>query len=195
MESEQDYADRIQAQMRALDARIDEVEAAARARNASDQMNEVSGLRRVRDRVRQHLADVKQHTQDDWQTTRSELEGEWNEFRRSVSDAHSRYVAWDEAREQRFNAHLDEADAALRRSAAEDAVVAAGVKARVSEARNDLKEKTAQARRTYDTWRKHREDEKLLRTLDESELELDEAFDRFSAAIDSVQRGSRPRAD
>jgi hypothetical protein len=195
MDSQQAYADRMQAQMRALDARLDEIEASARASDASSEMDEISGLRRLRDRVRQHLADVKQQTSDDWQATRRELDDEWNDFRRSVSDAHSRLIAWDETREQRFNAHLDEADAALRRSAAEDAVVAADVKIRVTEARSDLKEKAAQARRSYDAWRKQRADERLLRDLDESELELDEAFDRYSVALDSVQGGARPRAD
>lgn len=195
MDSEQAYVDRVNAQMRALDARLDEVEAAARARNATEEMNEISGLRQLRDRMRQHLADVKQQTTDDWQATRRDFEDEWNDFRRSVSDAHSRLIAWDETREQRFNAHLDEADAAVRRSAAEDAAVAADVRIRISEARDDLKSKADQARRNYDAWRKQRADEKLLRNLDESELELDEAFDRYSVALDSVRRGSRPRAD
>jgi hypothetical protein len=41
------------------------LDAAARARNAQVEMDEISGLRRQRDRVRQHLADVKQQSRKD----------------------------------------------------------------------------------------------------------------------------------
>jgi hypothetical protein len=33
-------------------------------------------------------------------------------LQRSLADANAKYSAWDDARERRFNAHLDEAEAA-----------------------------------------------------------------------------------
>ena len=121
MDTEKAYADRLQAQMRTADARLDEMEAAARARNARAEMDEISGLRAQRDRVRQHVTDARKKMSDDWQAIRREVDSEWTSLRRSIADAQNKYSAWDGAREQRFNAHLDQADAALRRSAAEDA--------------------------------------------------------------------------
>ena len=55
---------------------------------------------------------------------------------------------------------------------------------------------TASARRDYNAWRERRADEKLLGKLSDSELELDEAYARYSTALENVQkRGKRPRAD
>src|SRR4029453_7061683 len=124
MDTEKAYADRLQAQMRTADARLDEMAAAARARNAKAQMDEILGLRAPRDPVGQHVADARKKMRDDWEAVRREVDAEWTGFRRSVNDAHTKYTAWDGAREQRFNAHLDQAHRALRRSAAEGAEVA-----------------------------------------------------------------------
>ena len=196
MDTEKAYADRLQAQMRTADARLDEMEAAARARNAKAEMDEISGLRAQRDRVSKHVADTKKKMRDDWEAVRREVDAEWTGFRRSVNDAHTKYTAWDSAREQRFNAHLDEADAALRRSAAEDAEVAADARVQLAEAGDELKSKTASARRDYKAWRERRADEKLVGQLSDSELELDEAYARYAVALENVQkRGKRPRAD
>jgi|RhiMetdeSRZDD1v2_1073273.scaffolds.fasta_scaffold40232_8 predicted neutral ceramidase superfamily lipid hydrolase len=196
MDTEKAYADRLQAQMRTADARLDELEAAARARNARAEMDEISGLRAQRDRVRQHVTDARKKMSDDWQAIRTEVDSEWTSFRRSMADAHNKYTAWDSAREQRFNAHLDQADAALKRSAAEDAEVAADANVQLAEARDELKAKAGAARRSYDAWRERRKDEKALQKLEDSELELDEAYTRYTLALDGVKTGARrPRAD
>jgi hypothetical protein len=196
MDTEKAYAERLQAQMRTADTRLDEMEAAARARNAKAEMDEISGLRAQRDRVSKHVADVKKQMRDDWQAVRGEVDAEWTDLRRSIADAHTKYTAWDGAREKRFNAHLDQADAALRRSAAEDAEVAADARVQLAEASDDLKSKAASAHRNYDAWRAQRADEKLLAKLDDSELELDEAYARYTVVLEQVQKGAkRSRAD
>lgn len=196
MDTEKAYADRLQAQMRTADARLAEMEAAARARNARAEMDEISGLRAQRDRVSQHVADARKKMRDDWEAVRREVDAEWTGFRRSVNDAHTRYTAWDSAREQQFNAHLDQADAALRRSAAQDAEVAADVRVQVAEASDELKSKADAARRDYKAWRERRADEKLLGQLSDSELELDEAYARYTVALENAaKRGQRQRAD
>jgi len=196
MDTEKAYADRLQAQMRTADARLDEMEAAARARNAKAEMDEISGLRAQRDRVSKHVADARKKMRDDWEAVRREVDVEWTGFRRSVNDAHTKYTAWDSVREQRFNAHLDQADAALRRSAAQDAEVAADARVQLAEAGDELKSKADSARRSYKAWRERRADEKLAGKLGDSELELDEAYARYTTALESVEkRGKRPRAD
>jgi hypothetical protein len=196
MDTEKAYADRLEAQMRTADARLDEMAAAARARNAKAEMDEISGLRAQRDRVSQHVADARKKMRGDWEAVRREVEAEWTGFRRSVNDAHTKYTAWDSAREQRFNAHLDQADAALRRSAAQDAEVAADARVQLADANDELKSKADSARQSYKAWRERRADEKLLGQLSDSELELDEAYTRYAATLETVQkREKRPRAD
>jgi hypothetical protein len=196
MDTEKAYAERLQAQMRTADARLDEMEAAARARDARAEMDEISGLRAQRDRVRQHVSDARKKMSDDWQAIRREVDSEWTSVRSSIAQAHNKFTAWDSAREQRFNAHLDQADAALRRSAAQDAEVAADVNVQLAEARDDLKAKAGAARRSYDSWRERRKDEKLLGKLDDAELELDEAYARYTFALEDARAGApRRRAD
>jgi hypothetical protein len=196
MDTEKAYAERLQAQMRTADARLDEMEAAARARDARAEMDEISGLRAQRDRVRQHVSDARKKMSDDWQAIRREVDSEWTSVRSSIAQAHNKFTAWDSAREQRFNAHLDQADAALRRSAAQDAEVAADVNVQLAEARDDLKAKAGAARRSYDSWRERRKDEKLLGKLDDAELELDEAYARYTFALEDARPGApRRRAD
>ena len=56
--------------------------------------------------------------------------------------------------------------------------------------------KTASAHRDFDAWRARRTDEKLLGKLGDSELELDEAYARYTVALEDVQtRPQRPRRD
>ena len=196
MDNQRAYADRLDAQMRAADARLDQMEAAARARNARVEMDEISGLRARRDRVRQDVADARKELRGDAEALRRRVDADWTAFRHSIADVHSRYTAWDSARERRFNAHLDEADAALREEGARVAGAAAGTRIKAGDAQDELRDKAAAAHRTYDEWRERRADQKLQRSLDDAELELEAAFDGYTAALGDVQeRDRRARAD
>jgi DNA repair exonuclease SbcCD ATPase subunit len=186
---DQGYGDKLQAQMRAADARLDQLEAAARARRAQSEMDEISGLRAQRDRVQKRVAEARQQAQEDWRAVRQEVEPEVQNFRKAIADANDRYSAWDQAREKHFNARLDEADAALRRSTAQDAELAADTRDRIAEAREELKAKSDEARRNYASWRERRNDTAAVRSLNSAELELDEALDRYALAIRGVLRG------
>ncbi len=70
MDTQQAYAARLEAQMRAADARLDQMEAQARARDARAEMNEISGLRARRDKIRQQLATARKELRDDWEAVR-----------------------------------------------------------------------------------------------------------------------------
>jgi len=193
MEREEAYEAQLKAQMRATEARIDELEAAARARAAKDEMEEISGLRRRCDQFRARLADVRERSRGDWGEVRRELEQEWIAFRAAVGDARRRFSEWDAARERRFNAHLDQVDAAIRRSNAEDAEVAADLRVGLVAARDALRGKANEARSRYAAWRDRRTDRKLLADLERSEEELDDAFDEYAVARESVRnRMQRP---
>lgn len=169
------YASKLEAQMRVVDAQLHEMEAQARAKNAQADMNEISGLRARQDQIRQQVASAKTKVQGNWDELRNRVEANWADLRRDVFDRHSKVTAWDDAREKRFNAHLDEAEAALRESAGRDAESAANVRIGVEDAHQELKEKVAAARQSYDAWRKQKKESKLRQQLDKAELELEEA--------------------
>ena len=107
MDTQEAYAARLQAQIRAADARLDEMEAEARAKNARADMNEISGLRERQNQIKQQLATAKTELQGDWSELRQRVDANWNDLRRDVAERHHKTTAWDDARERRFNAHLD----------------------------------------------------------------------------------------
>jgi hypothetical protein len=190
MNTEQAYADRLQARLRVADARLDELESSARAKNAQADMDKVAALKVQRDRVRQRLDETRQRSPADLATAHPDIENDWRAFQRSLADAGS-YAAWDRAREQRFNAHLDEVDAAVRRSAAQDAAVAADVRVKIAQSTDTLKTRLASARDKFAAWRDRRDDEAAIRNLNASEFELDEAFDDYASAVQGVVQRAR----
>jgi len=175
MKTQEAYVVRLEAQMRAADGRLDEMEAAARAKNAQAEMNEISGLRARQDQIRQQVATAKTELQGNWDELRRRVDSNWTDLRRDVADRHSKVTAWDDARERRFVAQLDEVEAAIRESGARDAESAANVRIGLGDAQQELREKAAAARQSYDAWRQHKKDEKLRRQLDQAQLELEEA--------------------
>ncbi len=188
MDMQKAYAAQMDAQLRAADARLDQMEAQARARNAKADMDEISGLRARRDEIRKQVASVKKATKDKWEVARRRVDDNWTDFRRDVADRHSKVVAWDDAREQRFVAHLDQAEGALKESAAMDREVAADVQVEIGKAQQDLRNSITAARGSYDAWRTQKNAEKLQRKLDDAEFDLDEASYRYAAALADVKR-------
>jgi len=186
MNTDQVYEQRLQAQLRAADARIDELDAAARARNAQAEMDEISGLRAHRDRVRELLDNMGQVAREDRDALRAQAHDDWVSLQRSLADANAKYGAWNDAREKRFNAHLDEADAVLRRASAHAQEASADTRAEILASRDDLKAKVAEARRNYDAWRQQRADKAAIRELSAADADLDEAIERYAWAVRGV---------
>jgi hypothetical protein len=175
MNTQEAYVARLEAQMHAADARLDEMEAAARAKNAQAEMNEISGLRARQDQIRQQLATAKTELQGDGDELRRRVDDNWTDLRQDVAERHSKVTGWDDARERRFVAQLDEAEGALRESAARDAESAANVRIGLGDAQQELREKAAAARQSYDAWRQRKKGGKLRKQLDKAQLELEEA--------------------
>jgi hypothetical protein len=190
MDMQQAYAARMDAQLRAADARLDEMEAQARASKAKAEMDEISGLRARRDDIKQQIASAKQATRDKWDAAWRRVDANWADFRRDVADRHSRAVAWDDVREQRFVAHIDQAEAALKESAAMDREVAADVGVELTKAQQELRDSITAARGSYDAWRSRKKAENLQRKLDDAEFDLDEASNRYAATLADVRRNS-----
>lgn len=146
--------------------------------------------------MQQQVADARQELRDDTDALRRRVDSDWTDVRRDIADAHNRYTAWDTARERRFNAHLDEADAVLREAGAQASGGAADARGRMTDAQQDLRDNAAAARQSYDAWRERRSDQELQRKLNDAELELEEASNRYAAARENVQqRGQQAGAD
>jgi len=188
MDMQAAYAAKMDAQLRAADARLDQMEAQARARNAKGEMDEISGLRARRDEIQRQVASAKKATKDTWDTTRRRLDDSWTDFRRDVADRHSRAVAWDDEREVRFVAHVDEAEAALRQSGAADLEAAADARVDIAKAQQELRDSIKTARSKYDAWRARKKADDLSRNLADAEFDLDEASNRYEAAVADVRR-------
>jgi hypothetical protein len=186
MNTDPAYEQRLQAQLRAADARIDELDAAARARNAQAEMDAISGLRAHRDRVRELVDNMGQVARENRDALRAQAHDGWVSFQRSLADASAKYGAWDDARERRFNAHLDEAEATLRRASAHEQEAAADTRAEIVESRDNLKAKVADARRNYDAWREQRADKAAIRQLSAADADLDEAIENYAWAVRGV---------
>jgi len=186
MHTDQPYEQRLQAQLRAADARIDELDAAARARHAQAEMDEISGLREHRDRVRELVDNVGQVARENRDALRAQAHDDWMSLQRSLADAHAKFGAWNDAREKRFNAHLDEADAVLRRASAHHQEAAADTRAEIDASREELQAKVTDARRNYDAWRQRRDDKAAIRELSAADADLDEAIERYAWAVRGV---------
>lgn len=190
MNTDQAYADRLQARLRSADARLDELTASARAENAQADMDKIAALQVQRDRVRQRLDEIRRGSSDDVPAVQRDIENDWRTFQRSLADAGSA-AAWDRAHEERFNAHLIEVDAALRGQQAKDAEVAADVRLKIAQTTDTLKAQLASARDKFAAWRERQDDKAAIRELNAFEFALDEAFDDYASAVQGVAQRAR----
>ena len=114
VEKERDLlAARFAAEVREADARLAVLQAQAEARKARADMDEISGLAAVKERVRKEVADLKQKAAADYTVAKSAVEKEIKDLQADIERVNERYTAWDAARERELNARLDQADAKL----------------------------------------------------------------------------------
>jgi hypothetical protein len=172
--------DKMDAQFREIDATLDKLAARAEAQRAKDEMDEISGLRKAREKARQKFDEMKQDASSNVEYTRAAVQTDLHELEVGIEKVRDRYHAWDEARERRFNARLDEADANLRIwKARGDAKRADHSKKRHDDLAK-LEENVALARTSAAAWRHARHDRKAQEALEDAALHLDEAFEAAS---------------
>src|SRR6476620_5239273 len=106
-------AEKFEAEVREADARLHVLKAQAEARMAKADMDEISGLAAAKERAKKNIADMKQQATADRAAAKQELEQSIKELQVGIERVNERYTAWDTARERRFYARLDEADAKL----------------------------------------------------------------------------------
>lgn len=168
--------EKFEAEIREAEGRLKVLEARAEARKAKADMDEISGLSAAKEQVRKEIADMKQRAASDYSNTKQTVEKHIKELQVNIQRVHDRYSAWDDARERRFYARMDEAEARLKVWKAKADQARADD---IAETRDDLAklDKTlAEARaRAKDAKEKHTA--KAQKTLEEAERRFDEAFD------------------
>jgi succinate dehydrogenase flavin-adding protein (antitoxin of CptAB toxin-antitoxin module) len=179
------------AQVREADARLKALKAQAEAKKAKADMDEISGLTVAEERVKKDVADLKKFAAADAAATRADFEQIKKNADRGLKDLQAkidrfadRYSAWDDARERRFNARLDEADAKLK------AWKATADQQRMSDVRETknawatLQEKVALARASAAQARREHYDAKSQQALDDAARYFDQAYDAAARQYD-----------
>ena len=176
--------EKFEAEVREAEGRLKLLEAQAEARKAKADMDEISGLSAAKEQVRKEIADMKQRAASDYSNTKQTVEKHIKELQVNIQRVHDRYSAWDDARERRFYARMDEADARLKvwKAKADQARADDIAQTRADVAKLDKKLAEARARAKE---AKEKHTAKAQAALEEAERHFDEAFDaarkRFEA--------------
>lgn len=172
------------AQIQEADARLKVLKAQAEAKKAKADMDEISGLTAAKEQVKKDIAQAKQFAADDYAQTKQDFQQATTKADRGLKDLQTRidlvserYSAWDDARERRFNARLDEADAKMtiwKATAAKDrAQDSRDAKAALA----TLEENVALARASAATARLEHYDAKSQQALEDAARHFDQAYD------------------
>lgn len=169
-------AQKLEAEFREAEAKLRVVQAKAEARKAQADMDEISGLAAARERLKKDIADMKVQTANDYRAAKQSAERNLNELQVRIQRVSDRYSAWDEARERRFYARLDEAEARLKvwKSKADQKRVGQTVKLQDDLA--TLEENIAIARAQAAEARRDKYVEKAVDALNDAEGHFEQAF-------------------
>lgn len=178
-------AEKLEAEVREAEGRLKMLKAQAEARKARADMDEISGLTSAKESVQKEIADMKQRASSDYSTTKHNVEQHIRELQVNIQRVHDRYSAWDDARERRFYARMDEADARLKvwKAKADKARVNDIAQTRDDLAKLDAKlaEARARAKESRET-----HTAKAHAALEEAERRFDEAFDTARERFEST---------
>ena len=184
-------AEMYEAQVREADARLRALKAQAEAKQAKADMDEISGLTAAEEQLKKDIAEMKRFAAADVAQTRKDFEQVKKNADRGLKDlqakierASDRYSAWDDARERRFNARLDEADAKVKAwKATADQQRVHDVQV-TRDALVTLEEKVALARASAAEARREHYNAKSQQALDDAARYFDQAYDAAEKRYD-----------
>lgn len=169
--------EKFEAEVREAEARLSAMQADAEARKAKAEMDEISGLAAAKDRVRKDVTVLKQKMTAEYTSAKREVEQEMRELQTGIERFSEKYSAWDAARERRFNARLDEADAKLRGWKARSDQRRADGAMTASDDLSKLEEKIAIARARAAEAKHEKYSAKAQRAMQDAARHFDEAYD------------------
>jgi hypothetical protein len=168
---------KLEAEFREADARLNVLQAQAKARNAKADMDEISGLAAAKERVQKDIADLKQKAASDFTATKGEVEKKIKDLQADIQRVNERFTAWDSARERQFYARLDEADARLKVWKAQADQKRADQAMKRHDDLATLEEKIALLRAQAAAAKNEQYTAKARAALEESERYFDQAYD------------------
>lgn len=177
-------AEKLDAQLREADAKLDALQAQADARKAKEDMTAIASLRDAKVHAQEMLADMKQAAVETLDTSRRAVQSAVHELEVGIERVNERLTAWDEARERRFNATLDEAGAKLRRWKARFDQKQAELEIEGHDAIASLQERIALARARFAEWNQARHNREAQEALEEEARRLNDAFDAAAKRYD-----------
>jgi hypothetical protein len=177
-------AEMYEAQVREADARLKALRAQADAKQAKADMDEISGLTAAEEQVKKDIAEMKRFaaadlaaTRKDFETVKKNADRRLKDLQTKIERVSDRYSAWDDARERRFNARLDQADANIKAwNATVDQQRVHDVQV-TRDALVTLQEKVALARASAAEARREHYNAKSQQALDDAARYFDQAYD------------------
>jgi exonuclease VII small subunit len=107
-------ARKFDADVREAEGQLKVLQAQAEARKAKTDMEEISGLTAAKERAKRNVAEIKSKVSAEYEASKRELEAEIRDLNAGIKRFDDRFEAWDDARDRRFNARLDEAEAKIK---------------------------------------------------------------------------------
>jgi chromosome segregation protein len=105
-----DYAAEQEQELRAHDARLAMTEARARENEAAEQLKELTGLKALQSKLKDHLKRFKEAGQADRDERKSDFESVRKEFTSTFDAIKAKLGQIDRVREEKLNAQLDQLD-------------------------------------------------------------------------------------
>ncbi len=173
-------AERLDAEFRETEARLEVLEAEAHARKASEDMEEIAGLKATRDRIRDLIAAIREETAENLAAARREAETMLHELEAGIERIGDRFAAWGAARERWFHASLEEAEAKVKQWKTRADRRPAGDGRPPHDELAALQERIAVARDRLAEWQRARHTRKAQDALEEAARQFEEAFDLAS---------------
>ena len=170
-------AQRLDAEFKEADAKLQVLQAKAEARKAKADMDEISGLTVAKDRVKKDIADLKRQTATNISAAKLNAEQSLKDLQTKIQRVSDRYNAWDEARERRFDGRLDEAEARVKvwKTKADQKRLEQSMQRHDDLAK--LEEKIATAKARAAEARRERYTEKAVDALNDAETYFEQAFE------------------
>jgi phage shock protein A len=173
-----DYtAQKLDAEVREAEGRLQAMQARAEARKAKAEMDEISGLTAAKERVKKEVASLKQQAAADYAATKHMVEQDIKALQADIQRVSEKYTAWDAARERRFYAQLDEAEARLKVWKAQAQRKQAEHTMKAKDDLATLEEQIALARASAAAARSQRYSAEAWAALEDAARHFDEAYD------------------
>jgi hypothetical protein len=169
--------EKLAAQAREAEARIDLLQAQAEAHRTKEALVEITGLRGAGERVRQRLTEMKAAASEKLDEARHAAEEALHELEARIDKVSDRYSEWDEARERHFSARLDEAEARLKVWKAQLDQRRAELGVQWHDTLATLEERIALARARAADRARTRHDRKTREALEAAARHFNEAYD------------------